>query len=50
LPHLEVVALARPAAAAGSTEAMRVLGWAYRLGWGVEADQAKAGAWWPAAA
>jgi TPR repeat protein/predicted Zn-dependent protease len=40
------VALARPAATAGSTEAMRVLGWAYRLGWGIEADQAQAAAWW----
>ena len=40
------VALARPAAAAGSTEAMRVLGWAYRLGWGLPADQAQAAAWW----
>ncbi|MFY9824005.1 MAG: tetratricopeptide repeat protein, partial [Thermoanaerobaculia bacterium] len=36
---------ARPAAA-GSTEAMRVLGWAYRLGEGVEKDQAKAADWW----
>lgn len=40
------MALARPSAAAGSTEAMRVLGWAYRLGWGIEADQAQAAAWW----
>lgn len=40
------VALARPAAAAGSTEAMRVLGWAYRLGWGIPADQAQAASWW----
>jgi hypothetical protein len=44
--YARAVALARPAAAAGSTEAMRVLGWAYRLGWGIEADQAKAADWW----
>ncbi|MGH7484864.1 MAG: tetratricopeptide repeat protein, partial [bacterium] len=39
------VAFARPAAAAGSSEAMRVLGSAYHLGWGVEADQAKSADW-----
>jgi TPR repeat protein len=39
------LAFARPAAAAGSTEAMRVLGLAYSLGEGVEADQAKAADW-----
>lgn len=43
---VHALALARPAAAGGSTQAMRILGDAYRSGEGVEANAAQAAHWW----
>jgi TPR repeat protein len=40
------LALARPAAAAGSTEAMRTLGRAFHEGIGLKADVSQAALWW----
>jgi TPR repeat protein len=40
------LAFVKPAAERGSTEAMRVLGWAYKQGDGVDLDLPQAAAWW----
>ncbi len=40
------LALAKPAAEHGSTEAMRVLGWIYKQGGVVDLDLAQAAVWW----